>query len=406
MSDLSNAAVLLRDLIRCSSVTPFEGGALSLLQHCLERLGFVVIRKIFGAPGTEKVENLYARLGNRDPNLCFSGHIDVVPAGDLKTWVTDPFEAVVVEDKIIGRGAVDMKGGISCFVAAVERFTINKKNMGSMGSISFLITADEEGPAINGTAALLDWLVRKNEKIDACIVGEPTNRSVIGDTIKIGRRGSLSGTLTVNGIQGHTAYPDLADNPVRGITTLIISLMTPPFDKGTKNFQATNLEVTSLDTDNHSFNMITQKATALFNVRFNDLWTVDTIKKEIDSRLITSSQKKKYRSLIKNQAKEFIDFNVSYTEQSSPAFLTLDWELINTLTDAVEQVCGYRPALSTGGGTSDARFIKDLCPVVEFGLVSLTMHQINEQVSLTDLDLLTDIYAEFIRRYFELRSSL
>ena len=272
MRILFPAAEILRDLIRCPSVTPEEGGALDVLQKRLESSGFRVTRKTFSAPNTPDVENLYARLGNTSPNLCFAGHTDVVPPGDEATWSSGPFDGEVSEGVMFGRGAVDMKGGIACFIAAVEAHIASGKTFS--GSISLLITGDEEGPAINGTKAILDWLVEQGEQIDACIVGEPTNPGVIGDAIKIGRRGSVSGSVTVTGTQGHSAYPHLADNPARGIIALTSALMAEPFDAGTENFQATNLEVTSIDIGNPAHNVIPAQATAQFNIRFNDTSTL------------------------------------------------------------------------------------------------------------------------------------
>ena len=289
-TELSSAASILRELIRCASVTPVEGGALTALQNQLEPLGFKVVRKTSSSPGTPDVENLYARFGDQSPNLCFAGHTDVVPTGDESQWSAGPFEGDIVDGQMIGRGAVDMKGGIACFLAAVEEVLANGKSI--PGSISFLITGDEEGPAINGTRAILDWLMEQGEQIDACVVGEPTNPNQIGDAIKIGRRGSVSGTITVNGIQGHAAYPHLADNPTRGITTLVTALMAEPFDTGTENFQPTNLEVTSIDVGNPAFNVIPATAKALFNIRFNDTWSADSVKAEIERRLNVAANDK------------------------------------------------------------------------------------------------------------------
>lgn len=398
MSDLSPAAALLRDLIRCPSVTPQEGGALDVLQDRLEALGFVVQRKVSSAPDTPDVENLYARLGSDGPNLCFAGHTDVVPPGDAGLWSSDPFEGEVADGMMIGRGAVDMKGGIACFIAAVEALLANGETL--PGSVSLLITGDEEGPAINGTRAVLDWLAEQGETIDACVVGEPTNPNAIGDAIKIGRRGSLSGTITVTGKQGHAAYPHLADNPARGITALVASLMREPFDQGTAEFQPTNLEVTSIDIGNPAFNVIPASATARFNIRFNDTWTAESVQAEIERRLETAAADPALRSDPLGHSSPPVAYEIDYERRPSPVFLTRDDHLIGALSEAVEAVTGRRPELSTGGGTSDARFIKDICPVVEFGLVGQTMHQIDERVALDDLEVLTAIYRAFITRYF------
>ena len=369
-----------------------------MLEDRLKRLGFKVTRKIFSAPNTPDVENLYARFGESSPNLCFAGHTDVVPVGKLEDWSNGPFEGSISNGFMFGRGAVDMKGGIACFLAAVEHKIEQQKEL--PGSISFLITGDEEGPAINGTKAILDWLVEQGEQIDACLVGEPTNPEEIGDTIKIGRRGSVSGTITARGVQGHAAYPHLADNPSRAITTLLTSLMNSPFDQGTDEFQATNLEVTSIDIGNPAFNVIPATAQARFNVRFNDIWNADSIKTEIERRLSEASRDKTLRPDADTNIRPAIDFDVDYTGRPSHVFLTRDENLVSALSKAVLNVTGNKPDLSTGGGTSDARFIKDVCPVVEFGLVGQTMHQIDERVALTDLELLTQIYSDFIDQYF------
>ena len=396
---LSPAAALLRDLIQCQSVTPHEGGALDLLEVRLKPLGFKVTRKTFSKPDTPDVENLYARLGDASPNLCFAGHTDVVPTGDPDAWTNGPFEGAVSNGEMFGRGAVDMKGGIACFIAALEDYLLSDSPM--EGSLSLLITGDEEGPAVNGTTAILDWLVEQGEDFDACVVGEPTNPGVIGDAIKIGRRGSVSGTITVTGVQGHAAYPHLADNPARGIVALTGALLAEPFDEGTENFQPTNLEVTSIDIDNPAFNVIPACATARFNVRFNDTWTADSIKAEIEARLNRAAKDKTLRRDLETGPREPVQFNVVYAERPSHVFLTKDDRLIESLSTAVSEITGKTPQLSTGGGTSDARFIKDVCPVVEFGLVGQTMHQIDERVALSDLETLTQIYHRFIESYFD-----
>lgn len=395
---LTLPAQILRDLIQCPSVTPHEGGALTVLQERLERLGFVVRRRVASSPNTPDVENLYARLGTASPNLCFAGHTDVVPTGEADDWSAPPFEGQVRDGMMIGRGAVDMKGGIACFLAALEEHLADGGEV--PGSVSFLITGDEEGPAVNGTSAVLDWLREEGEQIDACVVGEPTNPNVIGDAIKIGRRGSVSGTITVSGTQGHAAYPHLADNPARSITQMVSALLAEPFDKGTDDFQPTNLEVTSIDIGNPAFNVIPAQATARFNVRFNDTWSAESIKQEIERRLSEGAKDQTLRKPLNGQARPTAEFNVAYTERPSHVFLTKDERLIASLADAVEKTVGKRPELSTGGGTSDARFIKDVCPVVEFGLVGQTMHQIDECVALDDLVTLTAIYRTFIQGYF------
>ena len=398
MSDLSNAATILQNLIQCPSVTPKEAGALAYLEERLSALGFDVKRKTFSREGTPDVENLYARIGTQSPNFCFAGHTDVVPTGEASAWTHDPFGGDVSNGTMYGRGAVDMKGGIACFLAAVETFL--EGNSDFPGSLSFLITGDEEGPAINGTGAILDWLVEQGEQIDACIVGEPTSTDVVGDVIKIGRRGSVSGTLTVSGVQGHAAYPHLADNPVRGLTALVTALMDRPFDGGTDDFQPTNLEVTSVDVGNPAFNVIPATATARFNIRFNDTWSADTIKSEITKRLTEAAASKSLRPDPADISRPPVNFDIEWTERPSHVFLTKDERLIRSLSTAIENVTGKTPSLTTGGGTSDARFIKDVCPVVEFGLVGQTMHQIDEHVPLNDLDVLTAVYLDFLNSYF------
>ncbi len=403
MTQLSPAAQILRDLIRCPSVTPDEGGALGVLQSRLEALGFNVIRKVSTTAGTPDVENLYARLGTKSPNLCFAGHTDVVPTGDKTLWAAGPFEGEIKDGMMIGRGAVDMKGGIACFLAAVEEHV--KSGVNLPGSISFLITGDEEGPAINGTAAVLDWLAQQGEKIDACIVGEPSNPEAIGDAIKIGRRGSLSGTLTVSGIQGHAAYPHLADNPARGIIALTNALMEEPYDGGTDNFQPTNLEITSIDMGNPAFNMLAAEAKANFNVRFNDTWSGESIKTEIERRIKVAAQGQSLRPPLESGERPPVSYSLEYVGRVSHVFLTKDERLIEILSKAVAAEVGRTPELTTNGGTSDGRFIKDVCPVLEFGLVGQTMHQIDERVAVADLETLTNIYRRFIAGYFEAPSA-
>ncbi|PRD49610.1 succinyl-diaminopimelate desuccinylase [Phyllobacterium myrsinacearum] len=384
----------LAQLIACPSVTPAEGGALTTLEAMLAPLGFSVERPTFSEDGTPDVENLYARRSGNGPHLMFAGHTDVVPVGDAAAWTYPPFSAAIHKGEMYGRGAVDMKGGIACFAAAVARHIA--KNGALKGSISFLITGDEEGPSINGTSKLLEWAKARGETWDAAIVGEPTNPDKLGDMIKIGRRGSLSGTVTVHGVQGHAAYPHLADSPVRGLVTLVDSLLYPAFDKGTKNFQATNLEVTTIDVGNPAVNVIPAKATATFNIRFNDTWTDETLMAEIHNRLDKASGRRKLRPGRKTP----VNYELVWRDRPSHVFLTHDEKLIGTLTASVEAVTGKRPQLSTSGGTSDARFIKDYCPVVEFGLVGQTMHMVDERVAVADLETLTQIYERFIADFF------
>ncbi|MFU0504237.1 succinyl-diaminopimelate desuccinylase [Pseudaminobacter sp. NGMCC 1.201702] len=395
MSLPKDPAENLAALIRCPSVTPAEGGALTALEAMLAPLGFAVERPVFSENGTPDIENLYARLSGNGPHLMFAGHTDVVPVGDETAWSQAPFSAAVHDGEMYGRGAVDMKGGIACFVAALARHIESRGK--PKGSVSLLITGDEEGPAINGTVKLLDWAVGRGEAWDAAIVGEPTNPDLLGDMIKIGRRGSISGLVTVHGRQGHVAYPHLADNPVRGLMTLLDALMSPAFDDGTENFQPSNLEITSIDVGNAATNVIAAKATAAFNIRFNDTWTAETIQAEVHNRLDIASGRRKYRK----GRKEPVEFEVTWRDRPSHVFLTRDDKLIETLSASVKAVTGRQPALSTSGGTSDARFIKDYCPVVEFGLVGKTMHMVDERVALDDLEMLTNIYTRFIEDWFE-----
>lgn len=390
---VSDPIANLQTLIRCPSVTPAEGGALSALEAMLSLLGFTVERMIATEPGLPDVENLYARLGTDGPHLMFAGHTDVVPVGDEASWSHPPFEAEIANGEMFGRGAVDMKGGIACFIAAVARHI--QEHGAPEGSISFLITGDEEGPSVNGTEKLLKWAAEKGERWDACLVGEPTNPDMLGDMIKIGRRGSVSGKVTVFGVQGHAAYPHLADNAVRGLLPLASALMDPPFDAGTPEFPASNLEVTTVDVGNPATNVVPAKAGFAFNIRFNDTWTADTVKAEILRRLDEAAADQTLRP-----DRLPTRYEITWAERPSHVFLTRNNALIGSLSAAVEAVTGKQPALSTTGGTSDARFIKDYCPVVEFGLVGQTMHMVDERVALADLETLTQIYGTFLTRWF------
>lgn len=385
----------LAALIRCRSVTPAEGGALAVLEAMLAPLGFQVERPVFSEDGTPAIENLYARRSGNGRHLMFAGHTDVVPPGDETAWTHPPFSAEIAGGEMYGRGAVDMKGGIACFVAAVARHIA--EHGPPRGSISLLITGDEEGPAINGTTKLLDWAAGRGETWDAALVGEPTNPEMLGDMIKVGRRGSLSGIVTVNGVQGHAAYPHLADNPVPGILLLAEALLQPAFDEGTTNFQPTNLEITSVDVGNPATNVIPGKASLAFNVRFNDSWTAETLQTEVHNRLDRAAKRRKFRA----GRRDAVDFDLTWRDRPSHVFLTRDDRLIGTLAGSVQAVTGREPGLSTSGGTSDARFIKDFCPVVEFGLVGKTMHMVDERVRLDDLETLTRIYQRFLLDWFD-----
>ncbi|MET4635862.1 succinyl-diaminopimelate desuccinylase [Kaistia defluvii] len=376
---------ILQDLIRCPSVTPAEGGALAYLDGVLAEAGFTVDRPVFSEVGTPDVENLFATIGSGAPHFVFAGHTDVVPPGDEAHWLHGPFSGDIVDGMLYGRGAVDMKGGIAAFTAAALDFLAESGL--KRGTISLLITGDEEGPSINGTVKLLDWAAKKGHRFDAAIVGEPTNPERLGDAIKIGRRGSLSGTITVQGRQGHVAYPHLAVNPIPQLMKLIRRLTAEALDHGNERFDASNLEFIGLDVDNKAWNVIPAEASARFNIRFNDEWNRDTLEAWLRSRL-------------QEAAGNEIDFELELVPTGSASFLTHSDKLIGTLSDAVEASTGRRPALSTSGGTSDARFIKDYCPVVEFGLVGQTMHQIDERVSVADLQTLTAIYRGFLDQYF------
>lgn len=377
---------LTQALIRCESVTPHEGGALTLLQNILEPAGFECHRLTFSEPGTPDVENLYARFGTGRPHLCFAGHTDVVPVGDIAAWKYPPFGGEIHDEILYGRGAVDMKGCVAAFVAAALRHLARHGHQSS-GSISFLITGDEEGPSINGTAKLLHWLQSRDEVIDACLVGEPSNPKALGDEIKIGRRGSLNIDLTVHGKQGHSAYPALADNPVPKLARIIDRLSSAKLDDGTANFQPSNLQATVISVPNTATNVIPGAAHAKINIRYNDLWTRSKLEDWV-------------RDNVQSAAAE-LDAGYDMTfAGSGDVFLTKPGPLVSTLKDAVKSVTGRTPALTTGGGTSDARFIKDHCPVVEFGLVNATIHQVDEHTPIADLEALTDIYGRFISNYF------
>ncbi|ACK82778.1 succinyl-diaminopimelate desuccinylase [Methylorubrum extorquens] len=385
LSDHSPLA-LAQALIRCPSVTPEEGGALSFLADRLSRAGFSVERPVFSEPGTPDIQNLYARIGTAGPVLVFAGHTDVVPPGETEAWTHGPFSGEVADGFLYGRGAVDMKGGIACMLAATLAF-LDRHRPDFGGSIAFLVTGDEEGPAVNGTVKLLDWAKARGERFDHCLLGEPTNPDTLGEMIKIGRRGSLTGRITVHGRQGHVAYPHRAENPIPGLLRLASALTADPLDGGTAHFDASNLEFTTIDVGNPATNVIPASAKAVFNVRFNDDWTADTLGAEIRRRLEAA-------------AGNAVRFSLDLQPSNSPAFLTQPDAFVDRVADAIEAETGRRPALSTTGGTSDARFIKDACPVIEFGLVGRTMHETDERVAVADLDRLTAIYGRVLDAYF------
>jgi len=380
-------ALLAAELIRRPSVTPRDEGALEIVARTLEGLGFTCHRLTFDDPGpngekADPIANLYARKGTGAPNLCFAGHTDVVPVGAADQWSFEPFSAALKDGVLCGRGAVDMKGAIAAFVAAAEAF-IAKRGANFTGSISFLITGDEEGVAINGTRKVLDWLKERGETIDACVVGEPTSATRLGDMIKIGRRGSMTGRITVEGVQGHVAYPHLADNAAHRLVSLLAGLTARTLDDGTEHFQKSGLQVTTIDIGNPATNIIPGQARATFNIRFNDEWTSDKLKV---------------------WAKNALDaVNTPYKltwEVSGESFLVPPGKVSDCLTGAIHAVTGLEPELSTTGGTSDARFIHRHCPVAEFGLVNETMHKVDERVAVADLTRLAAIYDGFLDRFF------
>ena len=382
----TDPVALTQALIRCESVTPREGGALTLLQNVLEPAGFLCHRLPFSELGTPDVDNLYARLGTGRPHLCFAGHTDVVPIGNEAAWKFPPFGGEIHDGVLYGRGAVDMKGCVAAYVAAALRY-IAKHNGLARGSLSFLITGDEEGPSINGTAKMLHWLKARDEVIDACLVGEPSNPKALGDEIKIGRRGSLNVELIVHGKQGHSAYPNIADNPVPKLARIIDRLCATKLDDGTADFQPSNLQATVISVPNTATNVIPANAIAKFNIRYNDVWTRPKMEAWVRERAATAA------------AELGAKFDVSFSG-TGDVFVTKPGPLVTTLREAVKSVTGRTPALTTGGGTSDARFIKDHCPVVEFGLVNATIHQVDEHTSVADLEALADIYGRFITNYF------
>jgi succinyl-diaminopimelate desuccinylase len=381
----ADPVAIARDLVRCRSVTPEEGGALAYLQETLAKAGFAVYRPTFVEPGTAPVENLYARIGTERPNLMFAGHTDVVPPGDERAWRHPPFGGEVADDKLYGRGAVDMKGGIACFVAAALDHLAASGGKPKRGSLSLLITGDEESVAVNGTIKLLKWAAERGETFDHCILGEPSNIEAVGDTIKAGRRGSLNGTLIVTGRQGHVAYPDRADNPIRGLTALITALQAP-LDDGSEHFDPSHLEFTSVDVGNPTVNLIPGEARARFNIRYNDRHSRAALKALIEQRAQAAAGR--------------VQFSFDWQPSNADVFVTKPGPFTDLAVAAIAEVTGCTPQLSTSGGTSDARFIKDYCPVLEFGLVGQTMHQVDECAPVADLVTLTKIYRRIIDMYF------
>jgi succinyl-diaminopimelate desuccinylase len=374
---------LSRDLIRCRSVTPEDGGALAVLEKTLTPLGFTCHRLPFAEPGTAEVQNLLAVIGEDGPHFCFAGHTDVVPPGDSRGWTVDPFAGEVIDGWIYGRGANDMKGAVSAMAAAVARH-LKARGGRPKGRISLLITGDEEGPAVNGTRKVLEWMAAQGLTPDAALVGEPTNPRRMGEMVKIGRRGSLTGRLTVQGMQGHVAYPQFADNPLHPLVRALASLIAEPLDTGTAHFQPSNLQITSIDTGNEAANVIPAEARAAFNIRFNDLHTAASLEAWLRRQLDATGAR--YR----------LDLTVS-----GEGFVTEPGRFTELVASAVQAVTGLRPELSTSGGTSDARFIKDYAKVAEFGLVGETMHKVDERASLADIEALTAVYHRILDAWFE-----
>ena len=378
---IGNPIELTKDLISCRSITPENDGAIEQVSHWLEEIGFKSEILNFEEAGTASVKNLWSKIGSKGPTICFAGHTDVVPTGNIDEWSSDPFDASEINNEIIGRGAADMKGAIAAFISATKRFV--EENPNFPGSIGFIITGDEEGCAINGTKKILGWMKEKSITFDDCIVGEPTNPNTLGEMIKIGRRGSVNGVITVEGVQGHVAYPHLADNPIPKLIKLIDNLINSSLDEGTDHFQPSNIEITSIDIGNKATNVIPRKASANFNIRYNDLFDSKKIEEEVHKRI------------------ESLNYNYSVKfEHSGDAFLTRPGKLTEDLSKIIENQTGYIPELSTSGGTSDARFIKDYGNVVEFGLIGATMHKVDESASIEDIKNLSEIYYQTLKKYF------
>ena len=381
-----NELTLAKELIKFPSITPVDAGVMRFLEKKLKKLGFKTKIIEFKEKNFKSVKNLYARLGNTNPNFCYAGHLDVVPPGNIKDWTINPFKPSVKKGHLIGRGANDMKSSIAAFISAVSIFL--KNNNSFDGSISLLITGDEEGDAVNGTKKVVDYLKKKKEKISFCLVGEPTNPNKLGEMIKIGRRGSLNGKLIINGIQGHVAYPQRANNPLTTIVKILDKLKDIKFDNGTKDFQPTNLEVTKINVINNADNVIPGSAEATFNIRFNNKHSSNSIKKRLNKIFKTITKKNKS------------SFKIEY-RVSGEAFLTKPDTTTFMVQNIIKKITKIKPKLSTTGGTSDARFIRKISPCLEFGLVGKTMHKIDEAVSLKDLKNLTKIYHNILEDYFK-----
>ena len=381
-----NELKLAKELIRYPSVTPKDVGVINFLSKQLNSLGFKCKILEFKDKKSKPIKNLYAKLGTKQPNLCYAGHTDVVPPGNIKDWTVNPFNPIVKKNHLIGRGANDMKSSIACFISAVNKFLKNKKNFN--GSISLLITGDEEGYAINGTKKVVEYLKRRKEKINFCIVGEPTNPNKLGEMIKIGRRGSLTGIIEISGVQGHVAYPQLLNNPINTLVNICKKLKEKKLDKGNKNFQPSNLEFTRIYVDNNAHNVIPAKAKAQFNIRYNNFHTSGSLKKKINLIVKNICKKSKCK------------FKVEYISNGD-SFLTKPGKTIHMSRKIIKKITKINPKFSTTGGTSDARFIKKIAPCLEFGLVNKTMHKVDECVSISDLKKLTDIYKNILIEYFK-----
>lgn len=386
MAKIINELSFTKELIKIPSITPIDAGAIDLVTKRLKSLGFKCTILNFKDKNTPSIKNLYARLGTSSPNFCFAGHTDVVPTGNAKSWDAGPFSGIVKNGKIYGRGASDMKGGIACFIAAVSEFIKDQKKF--KGSISFIITGDEEGVAINGTKKVVNYLKKKKEKIDFCIVGEPSNRKVLGQMMKIGRRGSITARLTLSGIQGHVAYPHEACNPSTPLIKILDKLKSTKLDNGTNNFQPSNLEITKIGTDSYADNVIPATSSATFNIRFNNKHSHSSLKKKISTVIQTIAKKYKCKPIVK-------------FSETGTAFITKPGKTVQMMSQVIKKITSNKPVLSTSGGTSDARFIKDIAPCVEFGLVGNTMHKINECVSVNDLKKLKKIYYKILETYFK-----
>ena len=383
MKDIGTAKPieLTKSMINCRSVTQENDGAIEQVAHWLEEIGFKSEILNFEEEGTASIKNLWSKIGSKGPTICFAGHTDVVPTGNIDEWSSDPFDANEVNDKIVGRGAADMKGSIASFISATRRFVSEYPDF--PGSIGFIITGDEEGCAINGTKKILTWMKSNNISFDDCIVGEPTNPNSLGEMIKIGRRGSVNGIITVKGVQGHVAYPHLADNPIPKLVKILENLINQKLDDGTEHFQPSNIEITSIDIGNKATNVIPKEASANFNIRYNDLFDREKIEEEVHKRIKSLNY----------------DYSIKF-EHSGDAFLTSPGKLTKDLSKIIEDQTGNIPELSTSGGTSDARFIKDYGNVVEFGLIGATMHKVDESAYIEDIKNLTEIYYQLLKKYF------